>query len=158
MRQLFLFFAISVLLVACAPTINHIEITPSAPNSATTQTICQPSQIQRSENSFPEIQGTMKSEGEMWALLFFETAHANEDEKIVWRITGTGEEFHAQAQSEDGTIILPIWGPEYHGGSNWERPGTEWGTGFNFPEPGCWTITVTRGATTGEIALDVLSP
>jgi len=47
---------------------------------------------------------------------FFEAAHTNEDEKIVWRITGTGEEFHVQAQNEDGTIILPIWGPEYQGG------------------------------------------
>lgn len=94
----------------------------------------------------------------MWALLFFESAHTNDDEKIVWRITGAGEEFRAQAQNEDGTIILPVWGPEYHGGSNWERPGAEWGTGFSFPEPGCWKITVTRGVTTGEISLDVLGP
>jgi hypothetical protein len=125
MHQFFRLFAISVSLVACAPTINHAEITPSAPASATTQTTCRPSPIQKSENSFPEIQGTMKSKGEMWALLFFDTAHAYEDKKIVWRITGTGEEFHAQAQNEAGAIILRIWGPEYHGGSNWERPGQE---------------------------------
>jgi len=99
----------------------------------------------------------MESDGEMWALLFFETAHANEDEKIVWRITGTDEEFQAQAQSEDGTIILPIWS-EYHGGSNWQRPGQEWGTGFNFPTPGCWTIGAARGTTIGEIFIDVLPP
>jgi hypothetical protein len=30
-------------------------------------------------------------------------------------MTGTVEEFHVQAHNEDGTIILPIWGPEYHG-------------------------------------------
>jgi hypothetical protein len=158
MRQLCLFFVISISLVACTPTINHVEVTPSATTSATTQITCQPSQIQKSENSFPEIQGTMKSQGEMWALLFFDTAYANEDKKIVWRITGAGEEFHAEAQNENGNVILPIWGPDYHGGSSWERPGQEWGTGFNFPEPGCWTITVTRGVTTGEISLDVLSP
>ncbi len=109
MHQQFLFFAISISLVACAPTINHVEITSSSLTSATTQTTCQPSQIQKSKNSFPEIQGTMKSEGEMWALLFFESAHTNDDEKIVWRITGAGEEFRAQAQNEDGTIILPVW-------------------------------------------------
>jgi hypothetical protein len=131
MRQLFLFFAIPILLTACAPAI-----------STETQPVCQPSKIQKSENEFLEIQGRMKSDGELWALLFFETAHINEDEKIVWRITGTGEEFHAQAQNEDGTIIKPIW-TEYHGGSNWQRPGQEWGTGFNFPEPGCWKVTVT---------------
>jgi hypothetical protein len=158
MHHFFRLFAISVSLVACAPTTNHVEITSSAPASATTQTTCQPSPIQKSENSFPEIQGMMKSKGEMWALLFFDTAHANEDKKIVWRITGTGEEFHAQAQNENGKVILPIWGPDYHGGSTWNRPGQEWGTGFNFPEPGCWTITVTQGETIGEIALDVLGP
>lgn len=158
MRQLFLFFAISILLVGCEATINPVETVAPPSNSATTQTSCQPSPIQKSENNFPEIQGTMKSGGEMWALLFFDTAYANEDEKIVWRITGSGEEFHAQAQNENGKVILPIWGPDYHGGSTWERPGQEWGTGFNFPESGCWKITVTRGATAGEITLDVLNP
>ena len=99
----------------------------------------------------------MQSEGEIWALPFFETAHANDDEKIVWRITGEGDEFQAQAQSEDGAVIQPIW-TEYHGGSSWQRPGQEWGTGFNFPTPGCWTITVSRGETRGAISLDVLAP
>ena len=99
----------------------------------------------------------MKSEGEMWALLFFETAQANEEEKIVWRITGESDEFQAHAQNDEGTVVEPTW-IEYHGGSNWQRPGQEWGTGFNFPTPGCWTITVSRGETTGEISLDVLAP
>jgi len=94
----------------------------------------------------------------MWALLFFDEAYANEDLKIVWRITGTSLPFTARAQHEDGEIILPIWGPEFHVSSTWERPGQEWGTGFNFSEPGCWTITVTSGETTGEITLDVLNP
>jgi hypothetical protein len=138
---------ISILLTACAP-----QSTPTA-----TQAVCQPSEIQISKDSFSEIKGTMRSDGEMWALLFFDKARSNEELKIVWRITGDGAEFHAQAESEKGTIISPIW-TENHEGSNWERPGAEWGTGFNFPEPGCWTITVTRGEMIGEIALDVLSP
>lgn len=148
MHKLFLFFIILILLTACTST----NTLPTE-----TQPACQPSKIQKSKNDFHEIQGHMKSDGEMWALLFFETAHANEDEKIVWRITGEGDEFYSQAQNENGTIIKPIW-TEYHGGSNWQRPGQEWGTGFNFPEPGCWKITVTRGETTGEIALEVLGP
>ena len=97
----------------------------------------------------------MKSTGELWALLFFDKAQANTEEKIVWRITGTGRQFDIFARHEDGTVIHPIWGPDYHGGSNWERPGDEWGTGFNFPKPGCWTLTVTLGATVGEIRLEV---
>jgi hypothetical protein len=55
----------------------------------------------------------------------------------------------------DGTLIQPVW-HEYHESSTWERPGQEWGTGFNFPEPGCWTITVAYGDTRGTIALKVL--
>jgi len=96
----------------------------------------------------------MKTKGELWALLFFETAHVDEDEKIVWRISGEGDQFQAQAENEEGTRIQPVW-MEYHGGSNWQRPGQEWGTGFNFPSPGCWRITVNRGETTGTISLNV---
>lgn len=102
----------------------------------------------------------MKSDGELWGLLFFDKATPNTDLKFVWRITvtGTGAGFHAQAQNENGTIILPVWGPDYHESSTWQRPGMEWGTGFNFPEVGCWTITVSLGTTRGEISIDVQKP
>ncbi len=151
--KLTLFIVISILLVACAPQSNRVEISSTATHPA-----CQPSQIQQSDNSPPEIKGTMDSDGELWALLFFNKAHANEDLKFVWRITGIGGEFTVQAQHENGITTLPIWGPEYHESSSWQRPGVEYGTGFNFPEPGCWTITVSRGATKGEIYLNVLPP
>jgi hypothetical protein len=159
-RQLLVFITLLIVLAACAPAPNRLGAISAPSTPVATQPACQPSQIHPSKNDFPEIQGTMKSDGELWALLFFGEAHAEQDEKIVWRITstGTGKQFDVQAQHEDGTIIRPIWGPEYHGGSNWERPGDEWGTGFNFPKPGCWTLTVTRGATIGEIRLDVLAP
>jgi hypothetical protein len=146
-RRLFVLMASLIFLAACALPINPAE----------TEFRCQPSRIQKSENDFLEIRGNMKSDGELWALPFFEAAHVNEDEKIVWRITGESDEFHAQAQNEEGKILTPIW-TEYHGGSNWQRPGQEWGTGFNFPTRGCWKITITRGETTGEIALEVLPP
>ena len=141
MRQLFMLTIALVLLAACTSATE----TPAG---------CQPSKIQTSPTGFQEIQADMNSEGEIWALLFFGTARANEDAKIVWRITGEGDGFEAQAQSEQGTILQPIW-KEFHEGSNWQRPGQEWGTGFNFPEPGCWTIEVTHGETTGTISLDV---
>ena len=158
MRQLLMFIVISLVFAACAPTPNHVAATPAQTAPLATQLGCQPSQTQLSKNSFSEVQGTMQSDGELWALLFFDKAHAQQDEKIVWRMTGTGGPFKDQAQHEDGTIIHPIWGPEFHGGSNWERPGDEWGTGFNFPKPGCWTLTATLGATVGEIRLEVLAP
>jgi hypothetical protein len=127
---------------------------PSEPLPTATVAACQPSPIQTSPTGFSEIQGTMHSDGELWALVFFGKAHAQEEVKIVWRITGTGT-FTAQARHEDGTLISPVWGPEAHGDSNWERPGLEWGTGFNFPKPGCWTLTVALGATKGDIWLEV---
>jgi hypothetical protein len=149
-HQSLVFVMISIVLAACAPALDRPTATP-------TPTVCQPSLAQPSKNDFPEIQATMKSAGEIWALLFFDKAYASQEEKIVWRITGTGQKFDIYAQHPDGTIIHPIWGPEYHGGSNWERPGVEWGTGFNFPKPGCWTLTATLGATTGEIRLEVMA-
>jgi hypothetical protein len=156
MYRLLILILISISLAACVPKLNRADNIPLESTPTATEPVCQPSLIQKSANSFPEIQGTMHSDGEVWALLFFDEAHANEDLKIVWRITGTGLAFTAEAQHEDGTMISPIWGPEHHEGSNWERPGEEWGTGFNFPEPGCWTITVTSGETVGEVSLDVL--
>ncbi|HET9911061.1 MAG TPA: hypothetical protein VFQ13_04180 [Anaerolineales bacterium] len=140
------------------PNLERAETLPVEPAPTTTEPVCQPSQIQESPNSFPEIQATMNSEGEIWALLFFGEAHANEELKIVWRIDAPepGTEVHFQAHNEEGTIVQPIWGPTFHPESTWERPGLEWGTGFNFPEPGCWTITATLGATEGEITLEVL--
>ena len=55
----------------------------SLPGAAETKEGCQPSQIQKSDTGFIEVQADMKSKGEIWALLFFETARVNEDEKIA---------------------------------------------------------------------------
>lgn len=151
MRLPVILISLSVGVAACAPV-----PAPSTPTA--TQAGCQPSQILPNKSGFPEVQGTMKSDGELWALLFFDKAQSTQDEKIVWRITGTTMQFKVQAQHEDGTIIRPIWGPEYHWESSWTRPGDEWGTGFNFPKPGCWTLTATSGATVGEIRLEVSAP
>jgi hypothetical protein len=148
---------ISLMLTACTNLTSIDRKTSPAVTQVTMQPVCQVSPIQPSKNAFPEARGLMKTGGEMWALMFFDQAHVKREEKIVWRITGTGTQFSVQAKHEDGTVILPTWGPDYHGrGSNWDRPGEEWGTGFNFPKPGCWTLTVTRGATIGEIRLEVL--
>lgn len=131
----------------------------ATPQSPATPTVagCRPSQVQASENGLPEIQGSMRSDGELWALLFFDKARTGEEVKIVWRITGEGEKFLVEAKQADGTSLSPAWGPQYHESSTWKRPGSEWGTGFKFPKPGCWTLTATYGTTSGEIYLDVLA-
>jgi hypothetical protein len=151
---LMMVFALSMgSLAACSPLIH-----PSGPSAVTPNAGCTPSQIQVTKNQLPEIQGTMKTGGELWALLFFKEAHAKEDLKIVWRMTGSNYLFTVKAKNQNGTIVSPTWGPDYHTGSDWKRPGEEWGTGFNFPEPGCWSLTASRGTITGEIRLDVLAP
>lgn len=100
---------------------------------------------------------------EVWALLFA-TYHMTigepvsipqgEEFKIVWRATGEGD-VSMQALGPDGSIVPPIWGPEGHIGSNWDRPGDEWGTGWVFPEPGCWSIEVRRGDTVAYMDVDI---
>jgi len=154
------FTSILMLTAACMPAIERAEALPTASTPTTTEPVCQPSPILESPNSFPEIQAAMHSEGEIWALLFFGEAHANKDLKIVWRIAAPepGTEVGFQAQNKEGMILQPIWGPTFHPESTWERPGMEWGTGFNFPEPGCWRITAKLGETEGEISLDVSDP
>ncbi|GAB2924972.1 hypothetical protein GCM10027280_10270 [Micromonospora polyrhachis] len=73
---------------------------------------------------------------------------ATEETKIVWRMTGTGD-LRIRATGPDDVTVTPMWGPELHTGSNWSRPGTEWGTGWIFPTAGCWTVQADRdnGAT-----------
>ncbi|MBO4210411.1 hypothetical protein [Micromonospora echinofusca] len=74
--------------------------------------------------------------------------------KVVWRMTGSGD-LSISATGPDGRVVAPIWGPEPHGGSNWTRPGDEWGTGWVFPTPGCWTINLTRTSGKGHLVLRV---
>lgn len=81
---------------------------------------------------------------EVWGLLWATPPlPVSEEIKMVWRVTGSGR-FHARATGKSGEIGM-TWGPNEHSGSNFARPGQEWGTAFVFPEAGCWTIEITRG-------------
>ena len=63
--------------------------------------------------------------------------------KMAVRMTGSGAlEVHLIAP--DGSELPLAWGPEAHGGSNFDRPGDEWGIGFAFDAPGCWQIAFQR--------------
>ncbi len=99
----------------------------------------------------PELRGTA-SGGELWALL--DGGQFPEPKglqlKIIWRMTGAGE-LHISASGPAGRIVQPDWGPQAHGGSNWERPGDEWGVGFTFPVAGCWDVHAVRDDTSGDV-------
>ena len=107
--------------------------------------VCQITPEQTSAIGLPEMHADAVG-GEVWALLLSgPTIQANNPTAIAWRATGSGA-FHVVARGPDASQLAPASGPDPHGGSNWQRPGDEWGTRFVFPQPGCWQLLVTRGA------------
>ncbi len=101
-----------------------------------------------------EVRGTT-IKGELWGLLFEEAPYRVGDEvKIAWRMTGNGD-IRLSTTAPDGTRAPPAWGPEAHTGSNYDRPGDEWGAGYRFTQAGCWTLHAARDDTTADVWLIV---
>jgi hypothetical protein len=69
--------------------------------------------------------------------------------KIVWRMTGN-DDLQVTGLGPGRTRISAKW-ITYHTSSNWNRPGAEWGTGFVFPQAGCWDLHATRGSSAGDV-------
>ena len=103
----------------------------------------------------PELRGTITG-GELWALL--DGGQLPEPKglqlKIIWRMTGRGD-LRLSGTGPAGRTIQPDWGPQAHDGSNWDRPGDEWGAGFTFPVAGCWDVHAVRDGTTGDVYITV---
>ncbi|WP_203860263.1 hypothetical protein [Plantactinospora mayteni] len=112
----------------------------------------------RSADGPPEVRGVANAGNSFWGLLFPRggpSLTTGRDEKIVWRMTGSGT-LSIRATGPGGVTIEPVWGPSGHSGSTWTRPGDEWGTGWNFPTAGCWTVRASRsGGATGSAVLRV---
>jgi hypothetical protein len=138
-----------------------VQVRPPVPTPAPAgfaplgQPRCEPaSPADRSSRSFRDIFGTAIGGEELWALPFLPKGATwartdaavfdglvGKEVKIVFGMTT----FHRplRAIGPNGESASPVWGPTLHGGSNWIRqPGSEWGAGFVFPEPGCWRIRV----------------
>src|SRR4051794_12077804 len=110
MRRVFFLILVTTILLIVSPT-NHTMAAPKA---------CTPSPVDLS--GLPEVQGAAVN-AELWALVFRSVPfHAGQEVKIVWRMTGSGD-LKIYAEDTNGNGILPIWGPEGHGGSSWNRPG-----------------------------------
>jgi hypothetical protein len=114
-----------------------------------------------------EVFGTATG-SQLWALFFLPVGTSwaggqsatlagavGKDVKIVVRFGARS--FRPAAVGPDGLEIRPDWGPTAHGSSNWRRPGSEWGVGYTFPEPGCWRIHAGDGVVAGDLWLDVQS-
>jgi hypothetical protein len=135
--------------IATAPGVSG---SPS-PSPVTTGVACHGTPL-LSGAGFPEVRGTAR-DAELWGLLFSPVPFERKKEiKIVWRMTGEGP-LKAVATLPDGTRAKLAWGPEEHGGSTWNRPGAEWGTGFAFPKAGCWKIELSRTRGSGTVWLPV---
>jgi hypothetical protein len=153
-----------ILLAACANS-SSIARSSSPQQTATPQPIsraaslptvpatCQPTSF----TPFNNFNGLQEGRGqatnaELWALVFAnpQSIHAGQKIKIVWRMTGSGD-FHVVARHKGDVQVNPTQGPVPHTGSNWNRPGGEWGTEFKFPLSGCWDLHATFGTASGEI-------
>jgi hypothetical protein len=105
-------------------------------------------------NEMPEMQGVGQG-ATLFGLFFSAQAVAGQQIKVVWRMTGDGD-LSMVATGPGGKTLRPVWGPEQHSTSSYHRPGDEWGTGWTFPEAGCWTIRATRKAAgSAKIAIRV---
>jgi hypothetical protein len=78
----------------------------------------------------------------------------DEDVKIVWRMTGSGP-LQLSTVSPEGTAVALQWGPEAHTGSNYDRPGNEWGAGYLFTTAGCWHLHAQRTTGSADVWLEV---
>lgn len=119
---------------------------------------CEPASEVGESSGIPEIHGA--GDGvQMWGLVMaakpFSALHVHEDIKIVWRITGHGR-LHLSSVDPAGRTHHLQWGPDMHLGSNYDRPGTEWGAGYRFTQPGCWTLRAVRGHATADAWVRVL--
>jgi hypothetical protein len=152
--------------VACSsvPSPKHAGVSPSASTGGYLGSLgssgCNPAaafhEWQPPHGGFPEA-GLDNSKGSFWALLFNRVPPpAGMEIKVVWRMTGSGE-FIFRISDANGKPIPLVWGPDMHGGSNWNHPGDEVGTGINFPHGGCWNVHVTRANVSADLWVEVTS-
>lgn len=120
---------------------------------------CRPASPVTRFNSFiPQVQGTGHG-ATLWGLLMFPhplPARVGDQEKIVWRMTGTALPLTLAAIGPDGRHHPLLWGPAFHASSNFDKPGDEWGAGYVFTEPGCWDLRAVRGSASADVWLTVI--
>lgn len=151
LRRLLSLLLVASVATACATT--ESPIARDDPQSAGT------SSPPVAEGSTAGIPGTeVRAESatlEVWALLYEPSPwKAGQEVKVVWRATGAGS-FAVTAVGPESQRVVPIAGPTEHFGSNWERPGDEWGTFFRLDEPGEWVLQVQRGSDTASLPITV---
>ncbi|WP_159540810.1 hypothetical protein [Aeromicrobium sp. 9AM] len=107
-----------------------------------------------------ELQGTPEEAGtSLYGMVFVRSdgpLPVGESIKVAWRMTGKGD-LTVRLIDPDGRRKKLDWGPEAHGGSNYHRPGDEWGTGFTLAKPGCWELRFSRDSSHASVWIDATS-
>jgi hypothetical protein len=149
-------FVVAVVVLAGGCTSDSSGV---APTRAPARTPAAPTSCEASAR--PATNGLVERQGvgtgaSVWALFFLTGPgiSAGDEVKVAWRMSGSGA-LSMAATGPGGRTVRPVWGPEPHGSSTWSRPGDEWGTGWVFPVPGCWTITLTREQGQGRLPVRV---
>ena len=144
-------------IAACSTDSSGQEASPTAtqiPATPTPQPVgaagCNPASP---SGAFPaEVYGTAVN-GTVWAWFMWSyPPRAGVEDKTVWRLDGP---------NANGTPTFALFGPDgqvgrltglqEHGGSTWNRPGVEYGSGLLFPTAGCWDVQVTLGQLHGDV-------
>ncbi|HEX6122358.1 MAG TPA: hypothetical protein VFY89_04325 [Ktedonobacterales bacterium] len=153
---------LALLLTACSTDSPRASGAPTPTPSPTLKpgtpvaapTCAPPSPITRGSLG-PEVQGKVTGSGELWGQLQGSLPiPTKRDFKIVWKMTGSGD-LTLRATGPGGAQLSPKEGPTLHGGSNWEKPGEEWGSIFTFPVAGCWDVHASRDDISGDVLLMV---
>ena len=113
---------------------------------------CQPPSPAEQTDLGLEVRGAGDRSG-VWAL--FESAdplRSGQDIRTWWRVAGS-HELELVLVGSDREI--PIENARPDPTLPWSRPGDQWLSTVNFPQPGCWRISVTRGGGHGDVWVQV---
>ena len=172
MKQPFLVYVGVLMLAACTGTHTSPSPAPRITTQATPSTVtthesrtalgrpgCQPPSPINRGAGFPEVEGS-SDRVQLWGLIMADgpdnPLRVNEQVKIVWRITGSGE-LRLISIAPDGRSHPLQWGPDAHLSSTYRRAGQEWGAGYLFTQPGCWNLRAIRGDATADVWLNIAS-
>ena len=72
--------------------------------------------------------------------------------KMVWTVDGEGP-LRVELADPSGRQRPLVWGPSRHVSGGQEID--EWGSGFSFDRPGCWTIVLRRDTSTATVRFRV---
>ncbi|TQS39505.1 hypothetical protein [Cryptosporangium phraense] len=82
------------------------------------------------------------------AIFFAPAVTVGREVKIVWQMPGTAG-FTVHADGPGGARTGPVWGPAAHSEPD------QWGTGWVFRRPGCWTFVATRADGAAQLTVRV---